>query len=72
MWFLRPLRGLDLLSSPAFPRLAPGATIWRPLRGLRGWSWDSHRDTSRRFAGLNSRLDESMRFQGQHLCNRFW
>ena len=34
MWFFRPLRGLDPLLSPAFPRLAPGATISRPLRGL--------------------------------------
>jgi hypothetical protein len=32
--FFRPLRGLDILLTPAFPRLAPGATIWRPLRGL--------------------------------------
>ena len=34
MWFFRPLWGLDPLRSPACSRLAPGATISRPLRGL--------------------------------------
>jgi len=28
--------GLKLLNSIGFPRLTPGATTWRPLRGLRG------------------------------------
>ena len=27
--------GLTLPNSIVFPRLTPGATIWRPLRGLR-------------------------------------